>query len=136
MMLGTPLGEVVRDALLSDSPEMHTSEVNLAEAGYVLCRKLGEDKAASKLDKLRNSNYILIADMEAVSRLAAKIKCTHSVSLVDCFTLATAKITGSKALFVRREADLEREMKKRPFEVELIFLEEMNKRNRSEKRLS
>jgi predicted nucleic acid-binding protein len=37
---------------------------------------------------------------EQVSKTAALIKCERALALGDCYALATAKATGSKALFV------------------------------------
>lgn len=124
MLVSSRLGEIVVDALTSDSAQAYASEINLTEAEYVLCRKLGVEAAKSKVESLRNSNYLLVADTERVSRVAAEIKCARALSLADCYTIATAKVTGSKALFAFRERDLQREMKKRAYDVELTFLED------------
>jgi predicted nucleic acid-binding protein len=102
--------------------------VNLAEAEYVLCRKLGPETAKSKLNNLRNSNYVATVDTEQASRIAAQIKRSRNIALADCYTLATAKVTESNALFAFRETELEREMKRQPFDVEVIFLEDLTKK--------
>lgn len=125
LLLSSDLGKAVEEALISESADGHSSEVNLAEAEYVLCRKLGAETAKSKLDGLRNSNYVPIVDSEQASRIAAEIKCSRALALADCYTLATAKVTESKALFAFRETELEREMKRRPYDVEVIFLEDL-----------
>ena len=127
MLLSSDIGGMVTQALIAESAEAHSSEVNLTEAEYVLCRKLGWETAESKVDNLRRSNYVLIADTEQVSQIAARIKCERALALGDCYTLATAKATSSKALFAFREEELQREMKRRPFDVQLIFLEDMMK---------
>jgi len=127
MLLSSDIGGMVTQALIAESAETHSSEVNLTEAEYVLCRKLGWETAESKVDNLRRSNYVLIADTEQVSKIAARIKCERALALGDCYTLATAKATSSKALFAFREEELQREMKRRPFDVQLIFLEDMMK---------
>jgi len=128
MLLSSDLGKTVEEALMADSAEAHSSEVNLAEAEYVLCRKLGPERAKSKLDGLRKSNYLLTVNTEHASRIAAEIKCSRGLALADCYTLATAKVTGSRALFTFRERELQREMKKRPCDVEVIFLEDLMKK--------
>jgi len=127
MLLSSDIGGMVTQALIAESAETHSSEVNLTEAEYVLCRKLGWETAESKVDNLRRSNYVLIADTEQVSKIAARIKCERALALGDCYTLATAKATSSKALFAFREEELQREMKRRSFDVQLIFLEDMMK---------
>jgi len=45
-------------------------------------------------------------------------------SLADCFILALAKKLGCKALFAKREVELEEELKKKSFDVEIVFIEE------------
>jgi predicted nucleic acid-binding protein len=129
MLVSSSLGKTVAEGLLADSVEAHTSEINLAEVEYVLCRKLGHTTAKAKVDALRNSNYALIVDTEQASRLAAKIKCGRTLALPDCYTLATAELTGSKALFAFREVELERETKRQPLSVELVFLEDFLNRH-------
>ena len=47
------------------------------------------------------------------------------LSLVDCFTLALAERLRLTALFARREEELVREVAARPFEVEVLFLEDL-----------
>jgi predicted nucleic acid-binding protein len=125
MLLASEAGKRVTEALLSDRVDGHTSEVNLAEAEYVLCRKLGSEAAKQKLNDLRDSNYLTIVDTEQTSRIAAEIKCHRSISLADCYTLATAKATGLKALFAMREKELLREIKKHPYDGEIVFLEDL-----------
>jgi predicted nucleic acid-binding protein len=128
MLSSSEMGKLVTEAVATESIEPHSSEVNLAEAEYILCRKLGAETAKSKLDDLRDSNYVLIADTERVSRIAAEVKCSRTIALANCYTLATAKLTRCKALFAYHETELEREMKKRPYNLELTFLEDLMKK--------
>ena len=58
--------------------------------------------------------------------LAAKYKCERSISLADCFVLALAKRLGCKALFTRREQELVKEMNKKKFDVEILFLSQIS----------
>jgi hypothetical protein len=125
MLVSSSLGGWVMNALISDSVQAYTSDVNLAEAEYVLCRKLGPEESRSKIDDLKNSNYLTVANSEQVSRIAAQIKCKRAISLSDCFCLATAEATASKPLFAFREKELEREMKKRNGELRVVFLEDL-----------
>jgi hypothetical protein len=53
---------------------------------------------------------------------AAKVKCERALSLPDCFTLALAKIFNCKAFFVRKEEEIEKEIKRKSFEVGIEFL--------------
>jgi predicted nucleic acid-binding protein len=127
MLVASTLGEWVTNALIAESAHAYVSDVNLAEAEYVLCRKLGPDESRSKIDNLRNSNYVTVADCEQVSRLAAQIKCKRSISFADCFCLATGEATASKPLFAFKEKELQREIKRRGSELEITFLEDLAK---------
>ena len=91
MLVSSSLGEWFMNALIADSAQAYTSDVNLAEAEYVLCRKLGPEESRSKVDNLRNSNYVIAANSEQVSRIAAQIKCKRAISFADCFCLATGE---------------------------------------------
>jgi predicted nucleic acid-binding protein len=125
MLVSSTLGRYLTDALIADSAQAYTSEVNLAEAEYVLCRKLGSEASKTKLDNLRKSNYAVVADTEQVSGIAAQIKCERRISFADCYSLPTSKVTASKALFAFREKELMREIRRDSAGVEVIFLEDL-----------
>ena len=127
MLLASDLSKEFVGALTSELVEGKTSEVNLAEAEYILCRKLGAETAREKISNLRDSNYVMVVDTEQASRIAARIKCSRALALADCYTLATAKLAGLKALFAFREAELVHEIEKRPLDVEVVFLEDLSK---------
>ena len=54
---------------------------------------------------------------------AAEIKCERALALGDCYTIANAKVTGSIALFAFQEEELKSEMERKPFDVEILFIE-------------
>lgn len=56
---------------------------------------------------------------------AASIKCRRSVAFPDCFALAMGETMRSPVLFASREAELLKEIKKEPFKIEIIFLDEL-----------
>jgi hypothetical protein len=99
-----------------------TSRVNLAEATYVICRKVGHDKALIAAKDLLDSGYIRLEEDIRVHQAAAEIKCHRAISFVDCYTLAVAQVTGSIPVFAREEIELAREIKTRPFENPPVFL--------------
>ena len=124
MLLGTAIGRIMSNSLLSDSPiTAHSCHFNLSEAEYVLCRLLGRTLARSKVDNLVRSNYITLTDAERLYAKAAEIKCERALALGDCYTIANAKVTSSTALFAFREEELNREMERKPFDVEIRFIE-------------
>lgn len=51
-------------------------------------------------------------------------KCERAVSPADYSCIATAKLAGAKAVFARKEKELTREIERKPFDVEMLFLEE------------
>lgn len=125
MLLDTPLGHAISESLLSDSPIIaYSSHFNLTEVEYILCRRLGRELARSKVDNLVRSNYIILTDVESLCATAAEIKCERALALGDCYTLANAKVTASTALFAFREEDLSREINRKPFDVDIEFLED------------
>ena len=124
MLLGTSVGRTFSGSLLSDSPiTAYTSYFNLSEAEYILCRMLGRTQARSKVDNLVRSNYINLTDVAKLYANAAEIKCERALALGDCYTIANAKATSSIALFAFQEEELKREMEKKPFDVEIRFIE-------------
>ena len=124
MLAATPLGQLMNQCLLSDSVIAHTSYLNLSEAEYILCRKVGHELSRSKVENLLRSNYLNVIDMEQLHAIAAQTKCERSLALADCYSLATAKFTKSKALFAFKEEELIKEINKTPGEVEIEFLED------------
>jgi predicted nucleic acid-binding protein len=124
MLLGIPVGRMFSGSLLSDSPiTAHTCHFNLSEAEYILCRILGRTLAKSKVDNLVRSNYINLTDAAKLYAIAAEIKCERPLALGDCYTIANAKVTSSIALFAFQEEELNREIKRKPFDVEIRFIE-------------
>jgi len=125
ILASTSSGQHIVQGLLSDSITAYTSYLNLSEAEYILCRKLGAELSRTKVDNLLRSNYITVVDMERLHVLAAQIKCERALALADCYSLATAKITNSRALFAFKEEELAREIQRKPFETQISFLEDV-----------
>ena len=68
------------------------------------------------------SGYYAIEDSPSLHAAASEIKCERSISFVDCYTFAVAELTSSVPLFAFEEAEIVREMKKKPFKVAPSFL--------------
>jgi predicted nucleic acid-binding protein len=117
-------GEKLKNALKNDLVEAWTTELAITELRYVLCRKLGWQQSNERVNKLLGSGYIKVEDTLKLINHAAKTKCRRSISLPDCFTLSLAQQIAGNALFARKEQELAAEMKKEPFEVNIIFLED------------
>jgi len=126
MLLGTAFGRMMSGSLLSDSPiTACTCHFNLSEAEYVLSRMLDRTRARMKVDNLVRSNYINLTDTAKLYANAAEIKCERALALGDCYTIANAKVTGSTALFAFREEQLNREIKRKPFDVQIKFIDDL-----------
>jgi hypothetical protein len=115
----TPTGEKVKN-LLEDAGEALTTQLALTELYYILCRKLGAKFAREKLNDLMASNYVIPYGEPLISE-AGKIKCERKISLADSHIIALANKINGRAIFARREKELDREDKSRAFEVELLF---------------
>jgi predicted nucleic acid-binding protein len=125
MLLGTLYGKMASDSLLSGSMTAYTCHFNLSEAEYILCRRLGPEPARSKVESLVRSNYLNITDAEKLYAKAAEIKCERALALGDCYTIANAKVTNSAALFAFREEELKKEIERKPFDVQIKFIEDL-----------
>ncbi len=123
MLEATAKGAKLLDAVRRTSVIPHTSLVNIAETEYVLCRKVGHASAAKRIDALIGSRYISIEDDIAIHRAASEIKCSRALSLADCYTLAVAEATSSTPVFANEERELTKEMQKKPFARQPVFLE-------------
>ena len=129
LVYSTPSGIELREAIKIGTLRAFASEVVSTEAKYILCRKLGEHEASSRMKDISDSGLIEIEPLSPIiSNLAAKYKCKRSVSLADCFGLALAKSMELPILFARSESEILKEMKKDSFDVEIRFLENPNDR--------
>ncbi len=124
LLLQSKAGIAIRNAMLDEIVDIHTTEIAITEVKYILCRRLGWEESCRRVEKLLSSGYLSIYKTEFLVDLAAKYKCERKLSLADCFVLALAKKLGCGALFARREQELIREMNREKFDVEILFLED------------
>jgi len=124
LVFSTPQGARLRQGLKQGLIEAYTSELSIAELRYVLCRKLGLAESGDRVEKLLASGYINVEDLSTLIVDASRHKCERAISLADCFCIALAEKTFSKALFAEREKDLIEEIRRKPFDAEIIFLED------------
>jgi hypothetical protein len=125
MLAGTEVGNMIANLLVEGKVDAHTSYVNLGEAEYVICRKVGHEIAKNKVQNLIESNFVDIVPTEQLLHLASAIKCERSIAFADCFCIAAAEATNSRALFVSREKEIVRELRKQQFKVKVSFLDEL-----------
>ena len=101
---------------------LYISGNTASEIFYILCRQLGNSIAKQKIDILLEC--VEVIEGREIQILAGKYKCVRSISLSDCFTLAVAEKLDIPALF-RKERELVNEIKKKKFEIEIVFIEDL-----------
>ena len=116
-------GQKLKQALENDLVEAWTTELALTELRYILCRKLGWSESSKRANKLLASGYFKVEDTLKLMNEAAKLKCCRAISLPDCFTIALAQEISGTALFARKEQDLTTEMQRKPFDIDVLFLD-------------
>lgn len=119
---GDEISNSIKDRMRRNEVRAITHELALTEMTYMLCRNLGWDKAAAKLEYLINSGFISIDETSELIKDAAMLKCERSLALPDCFTLALAKRHRCKALFVKMEEELRKELSRKSIGVDVSFL--------------
>ncbi len=128
LLSGTDLSRPLRQSIDENTAQAYTTYYGLTEAEYILCREIGRARAREKIENLVLSRAIETVEGERVYHQAAETKCDRAIALGDCYTLALAANIKGKAVFARLEQDLSQEIRKKPFAVELFFLEEPNRR--------
>ena len=124
-LMGTKTGETIKEYFETLKPEetVSCSILTIAEIFYVLCRLRGAAFAADKIDDMLKSQALEVYNTTELAIRTGKIKCERAVSLADCSCIATAELANAKAVFARKEKELVKEMERKPFDVEMIFLE-------------
>ena len=122
LAIGDPSTQQLKRALLKGEAEAYTHELALIELAYILCRRFGWHVAQVKLSSLLKSRVVEVVRLAELVEEASRIKCERALSVADCCTLALAALYSCKALFARRERELEAEISRKPLEVEVEFL--------------
>jgi len=125
LVYSTNKGVKIKEALKNERLSATISEVNLVETLYILCRRLGLRETYSRMDALLESGYISVHPTSKLIRTSTEYKCERKLSLADCFAIALGKEMKSPVLFSTKESELVREMSERPFDVEIVFLEDI-----------
>lgn len=86
---------------------LYMTPVNFSELLYVLCRRLGAERATSIARSLLRSGVLHVVSPPGVHARAALCKCRHSIALADCYSVALAQTLGMRAVF-HREKELEK----------------------------
>ena len=118
LLYSTSNGVKLKEVLKAESVEGNISEITVAEISYVLCRKLGTEEARTRVKNLLDSGYITVHETFKLIEYASDYKCKRNLSL------ALAKKLTVPVLFARREKELLDEISSKPFDVEILFLED------------
>jgi hypothetical protein len=129
-------GAMIELLLSGDESELFKNIVNekiipsttilaIIEAEYILCRRLGKDKASKKTDNLLSSNYFEVSSLDSLSREISVLKCFNPIALPDCATIALAIKNNIPALFAKKESELMAQLNRKKFETEIYFLEDI-----------
>ena len=124
-LTGTKAGETIKTYFETLKPEetANCSTLTISEIFYVLCRLRGLKFAEDKVNDMLKSQTTQVHNTTDLAVQTGKIKCERAISLADCSCIATAKLANAKAVFARKEKELLREMERKPFDVEITFLQ-------------
>lgn len=117
-------GAVVNEyvANMKTDERIHCSLHTISELFYVLCRSKGSKFASDKLKELLESRAVVVHSTLELALRTGELKCQRAISLADCAVLATAELARCSAVFMK-EKELEQEISKKRFEVEVLFLD-------------
>lgn len=122
--LGEPAGRKAKDEIFANPrKEAHCSHLALAETFYILCRRKTRAFATEALETLERTGYVKTHTSTGLDYAAAAYKCERKLSLADCYVLAIAKEIKGAAAFAIRELELEKEQQRKPFDVDVLFLQ-------------
>jgi len=126
--LGEKVGAVVQTQLFeSGTKSLYHNRLCIAELFYVLCRRRGLRVAREYTQSYIDAEYSILADSDLIDVTAGGYKCERAISLADCYVIATAKHQQAAALFARHQTDLDKEIKRKSFDVPILFLEDFVK---------
>ncbi|HDM92378.1 MAG TPA: type II toxin-antitoxin system VapC family toxin, partial [Candidatus Korarchaeota archaeon] len=108
--------------------EVYVAKIVLTETYYVVCRLSGRGVARDLLTSLRESGVIEVVGDDSLDVRAGDIKCARSISISDCYVIALAELVRGAAVFAKRERELEQELEREPFGVDIVFLDDYLKR--------
>jgi predicted nucleic acid-binding protein len=124
--LDEQVGEIAREEILeSTSSTVYHSRLCVSDLFYVLCRRTGRRVAVDYTRAFLDSGHGLLRDSDEIDMAAGACKCERAISLADCYVIATAICHHASAVFAHHERDLDSEIKKKPFDVQVVFLEDL-----------
>lgn len=123
LAVGEPNTAQLSQKIVDHRSSYACTEIALCELSYILCRSLSWEKAWKKTENLVQSSMVTVIPTHVLWAEAARIKCSASIALPDCLTLAAARLTRGKAMFARREREIANAVKKNHIEDVIEYLQ-------------
>lgn len=124
--LGEKIGALARSEIFESAEKtIYHNRLCVAELFYVLCRRRGIKAATEYVHAFLDAGHSVLSDSDENDIVAGAYKCERAMSLADCYVIATAKSHSASAVFARHEKDLDAEIKRKRFDVEVLFLEDL-----------
>lgn len=124
--LGEKTGALARSEIFESAQKtIYYTRLCIAELFYVLCRRRGMKAATDYTHAFLEAGHAVLSDSDEIDIAAGAHKCHRAISLVDCYVIATAKSHSASAVFARHEKDLDAEIRRERFDVEVLFLEDL-----------
>lgn len=99
------LKQLLRETIFTEESEikLYVNYLLKSEIFYILCRAIGEETAKETLKEMEL--FLNIEETRNLHELAGQIKCKFSISLVDCYSIATGILQNCPIIFLT-EAEL------------------------------
>ncbi|MHB2036532.1 MAG: PIN domain-containing protein [Nitrososphaerales archaeon] len=123
LSVDSPISKAIQVSISNGQIQALTGELNLTELEYILCRSTGSERSKRSIELLRRANQIEIVPSSSFLDRAAEMKCSRSISLVDCVTISMGESLELPVLFARRESELKTELRKKAFRTRLLFMD-------------
>lgn len=123
--LGEALGKKAKSEIFVPEKNLFCNRLAVSELFYILCRRRGVSFARRSTEIFLKTRLATVIGTDELDLQAGAYKCGRTLSLADCYVLGLAKLQGATALFARREQDLDEEIRRKPFDVEIAFLEDL-----------
>ena len=112
LLTGEPAALQISQRIESGDDLFLCTEMALSELTYIVCRRSDWATARAKTGALLDSGAVRAIPTEMLWSEAARIKCMSSIALPDCFTVAAAVTFRGRALFARREKEIDASLKR------------------------
>jgi uncharacterized protein len=99
------LKEILEKSIFSEESDTIVvgNSLLLSEIYYIICRSQGVEKSTEVMNDL--ISILILSENYALVELAGRIKCRYSISLADCYSIATGILYECPVLF-KQEGEL------------------------------